>query len=167
MAKRVVQRTYGVDVAKAWLDIFSPDSGELERIDNDTESIENWLRGLCGVARLSVEATNSFHELFIARAHANGHHVYVVDAFKLSRYRDAVGHRAKTDRRDAALLARYVLQEHQQLRRWEPLDPRQTRLWRLLKRRAVLVQTTTRLRQSLTDLGSLDAAAVDLIKHCQ
>lgn len=167
MAKRVEKRTFGVDVAKGWLDICSSDSGELERIDNDAESIENWLRGLCGVARLSVEATNSFHELFIERAHANGHHVYVVDAFKLSRYRDAVGHRAKTDRHDAMLLARYLQQERQQLRPWQPLDPRQVKLWRLLKRRATLVQTTTRLRQSLTDLGALDAAAEELIKHCQ
>lgn len=167
MAKRVKERTYGVDVAKGWLDIYSADEDEIGRIDNTAEAIEIWLQSFNGAARIAVEATNSYHERVAEQAHAQGHQVYVIDAFKLSRYRDAVGDRAKTDRHDAALLARYLQQEHAHLRCWEPQDPRQTRLWRLLKRRATLVQTTVRLRQSLADVGTLDAAARELIRHCQ
>jgi transposase len=37
----------------------------------------------------------------------------------------------------------------------------------LLKRRATLVQTNVRLRQSLADIGALDDAAKELIRHCQ
>ncbi len=167
MAKQVEECTFGVDVAKGWLDIYAADQCNLERIDNTEESIEMWLRGLSGPIRIAVEATNRYHELFIERAYEQGHHVYVIDAFKLSRYRDAVGHRAKTDRRDAQLLARYLQQEQEHLRCWQPRDPRQTRLWRLLKRRATLVQTNVRLRQSLADIGALDSAAQELIGHCQ
>ena len=167
MAKQVDERTFGVDVAKGWLDIYAADQSNLERIDNTDEAIEKWLRGLVAPVRISVEATNRYHELFIERAHEQGHRVYVIDAFKLSRYRDAVGHRAKTDRRDAELLARYLQQEQEHLRCWQPRDPCQTRLWRLLKRRATLVQTSVRLRQSLADIGVLDAAAKELIRHCQ
>lgn len=167
MAKRVVLCTYGVDVAKAWLDIYSSDSEAVERIENTGGAIDAWLRGVSGEARIAVEATNRFHESVAERALARGHQVYVVDALKLCRYREAVGARAKTDRCDAILLARYVHQEHAHLRRWQPQDPHQARLWRLLKRRATLVQTTARLRQSLSDLGSLDAAAKELIGHCQ
>lgn len=167
MAKQVEECTIGVDVAKGWLDIYVAEQGDFERIDNTEEAIEEWLRGVVGPVRISVEATNRYHELFIERAHQQGHRVYIIDAFKLSRYRDAVGHRAKTDRRDAELLARYLQQEHEHLRCWQPRDPRQTRLWRLLKRRATLVQTNVRLRQSLADIGALDSAAKELIRHCQ
>ena len=120
MAKQVEERTIGVDVAKCWLDIYVSEIGELERIENTEGAIEEWLRGLPGSARIAIEATNRYHELFIERAHAQGHCIYVIDAFRLSRYRDAVGYRAKTDRHDAELLARYLQQEHEHLRRWQP-----------------------------------------------
>lgn len=167
MAKQVEKRTYGVDVAKAWLDIYSAEDKELVRIDNDGQSIQQWLQDQSGPAQLAVEATNRFHELLVEAACDAGHQVYVVDALKLSRYRDAVGTRAKTDRQDAELLARYLQKERAELRRWEPRDPRHAKLWRLLKRRAMLVKTTMQLRQSLSDLDSLDADALDLIRHCQ
>ena len=167
MAKQVDERIIGVDVAKSWLDICDTEQGEATRIDNTGKGIDTWLRSLSAPARIAVEATNRYHERFVEQADAQGHRVYVIDAFRLSRYRDAVGHRAKTDRCDAELLARYLQQEHEHLRRWKPRDPRQARLWRLLKRRATLVQTKTRLRQSLADIGALDDAAQDLISHCQ
>ena len=167
MAKQVEQRIIGVDVAKGWLDICDAEQGEATRIDNTGKGIDAWLRGLSGPAWIAVEATNRYHERFVERADAQGHWIYVIDAFRLSRYRDAVGHRAKTDRCDAELLARYLQQEQGHLQRWRPGDPRQTRLWRLLKRRATLVHTKTRLRLSLADIGALDDAAQDLISHCQ
>ena len=167
MAKQVERRIIGVDVAKSWLDIYDAEQGEPTRIDNSDKGIEAWLRGLSGPARIAVEATNRYHERFVELSHAQGHWIYVIDAFRLSRYRDAVGHRAKTDRSDAELLARYLQQEQDHLQRWKPRDPRQTRLWRLLKRRATLVHTKTRLRLSLADIGALDDAAQDLISHCQ
>jgi transposase len=167
MAKQVETRTLGVDVAMDWLDIYVPDRGSVERIDNSGEAIEQWLRSVTGPVRIGVEATNRYHEQLVEQAHGKGHRVYVIDAFRLSRYREAVGHRAKTDRCDAELLARYVQQEHEHLPCWQPQDPRQAALWRLLKRRAMLVQTNVRLRQSLADIGALDDAARELIRHCQ
>jgi transposase len=166
MTKRAVQCTYGVDVAKDWLDIYTTESEQSQRIDNTDAAIEAWLRRQPGNGRLAVEATNTYHEAFIAAAHGHGHEVFVVDALKLCRYRDAVGHRAKTDRQDAALLARFLQQEHRHLEPWQPPDPRQVKLWRLLQRRATLVQATTRLRQSFADLGALSAEGADLIHHC-
>ena len=167
MAKQVEKRTFGVDVAKAWLDIYCSGSDAVVRIENTASAIDAWLRTEPGPARMAVEATNRFHEAFVECAHVQGHEVYLVDALKLCRYREAVGRRAKTDRHDAVLLARYVQQEHAGMRRWNFQGPQQAKLWRLLKRRATLVQTTTRLRQSLTDLDELDRAAMQLIAHCQ
>ena len=167
MAKQVAMCTIGVDVAKDWLDLYAADGGEVERIDNTEDAIETWLSGQLERTWIAIEATNVYHELFIERAYARGHRVYVIDAFRLSRYRDAVGDRAKTDQSDAKLLARYLQQEHEHLQCWQPRDPCQTRLWRLLKRRATLVQTNVRLRQSLADIGALDDDAKALIHQCR
>ena len=167
MAKQAVQCTYGVDVAKNWLDVSTMEADQCERIDNTDTAIEGWLKQQSGFVRLAVEATNTYHERFIEAAYRCGHEVFVVDAFRLSRYRDAVGHRAKTDQHDAALLARFVQQEYCHLKPWQPPDPRQVRLWRLLQRRATLVQATTRLRQSFTDLGAVAAEGEALIRHCE
>ena len=167
MAEQVAERTIGVDVAKDWLDIHTAGQDLNERIDNTPQAIRAWLRDLEPMTRIAIEATNRYHEAFTECAHALGHRVYVVDAFRLSHYRDAVGGRAKTDARDAELLARYLQQEHPHLSGWQPRDPRQTRLWRLLKRRATLVHTAVRLRQSLVDLGNLDGDGKALIAHCQ
>lgn len=167
MAKRVEECIYGVDVAKDWLDICAAEDGEVTRIDNNTTEIGRWLRELKGPARVAVEATNCFHERVVALAHEAGHAVYLVDALRLSRYREAVGQRAKTDRRDAALLARYLRQEGSELRQWQPRDPGVETVWRLLKRRATVVRGKTRLRQSLTDLGLLQADVQALINSHQ
>lgn len=167
MAKQVAVRTYGVDVAKAWLDIWSVEDERIVRIDNEAKSIDRWLSGRDAPFRVAVEATNCFHELFMARAHEQGHQVYIVDALKLCRYREAVGARAKTDQQDAALLARYLCQEQSLLRPWTPYPAGQTAFYRLLKRRATLVKTSIRLQQSLADLGPLQDDGQALIKHCQ
>lgn len=167
MAKQVEERIYGVDVAKGWLDIYAAKDGQVQRIDNCAAAISAWINGLDGPVRMAIEATNDFHERLVARAYAAGHKVYLIDAFRLSRYREAVGHRAKTDRHDAALLARYLQQEGAELRCWQPRDPRHEALWRLLKRRAKVVQAKTRLRQSLVDLGPLDAEVQALINSHQ
>jgi hypothetical protein len=43
MAKQVTMRTYGVDVAKRWLDIYCPATGETRRIGTAV-SFTWWMR---------------------------------------------------------------------------------------------------------------------------
>lgn len=167
MAKRAERCTYGIDVAKNWLDLYCADEDRSERIDNTAVSVTRWLEELDGEIQIALEATNRYHEEVAEQAHALGHRVYVIDAYRLNRYREAVGERAKTDRQDAALLARYLQRERAQLRRWTPQDPREAALRRLLRRRARLVQHTVSLRQSLADMGALEASVEGLVAHCR
>jgi hypothetical protein len=53
-----------------------------------------------------------------------------------------------------------------ELRPWTPLTRGQQRLWRLLKRRSTLVRAKVQLRQSLTDMGTLQAEVDSLLRHC-
>jgi len=72
---------------------------------------------------LGVESTGDYHRLLAERAHARGITVYVLNPHDVHHYARALGRRAKTDRVDAALLARYLAQEHAGLHPWQPADP--------------------------------------------
>jgi transposase len=161
MAMRTEEITIGVDVAKRWLDVCGGEDA-VQRIDNTALSIQRWLQALPGPVCLAVEATGIYHEALVSAAHAAGHRVYLLDALRLSRYRDAVGQRAKTDASDARLLQRYLLQEIKQLQPWRPLDPQAVQLWRLFKRRDTLVRAAVQVRQSLATLEEVPAAAAAL-----
>jgi transposase len=136
-----------VDVAKAELVIAQ--DGHVRTLDNGKRAIVAWLKRLPAGCVLALEATNRYHLLLADLAHAAGHTVYVLNPQALKHDRTATGKRAKTDDCDARLLARYVEREHAHLRPDVPLTPGQRRLSRLLRRRAVVVKTTTQLRLSL------------------
>lgn len=167
MAQQVQESIIGVDVSKKTLDVYMLASEETCSIDNEVKSIERWLDSSADPLRVAIEPTNSYHIVFAQAAHSRGHQVYLIDPYRLAHYREGVGQRVKADRQDAQLLARYLKREAAELRRWEPLKQGAQQFWRLLKRRAKLVQTVTRMRQSLTELGSLQNDVDCLIEHGQ
>jgi len=155
MAMPVEALLAGVDVAKAELVIRSSWSSELVTVKNEPKAIDRYLKALPGPTCLAVEATNVFHVTLVERAHALGHTVYVLDGLRLKRYRESIGGRAKTDASDAALLLRYLAHERQELRPWVPPPAGYAAIQRLLRRRAVLIQAQTTLRQSLQCLPEM------------
>lgn len=170
MPMLVTVHLYGIDVAKDWLDLHEAHTGEAQRISNEPAAIQSWLHSVTGPVKLAVEATNTFHEALVDQALAAGHTVYLVDAKQLAHYRQAVGIRAKTDLKDAALLARYLCHEAARLRPLRRQDPRQIALWRGLKHRACVVRAMVQIRQSLKDQagrsGQGDAGEA-LMAQCQ
>lgn len=155
----------GVDVSKAQLSITTSDGAQT--LANEPAAIRGWLKSLTGQAALAVEATNTFHLALVEQAYARGHVVYLVDGYRLSRYRDSIGGRAKTDRTDAELLLRYLQREGQDLRPWTPPPPGYRSVQRLLHRRATLVQLGVTVRQSLADVPELKHHARALLERLQ
>jgi transposase len=153
-------------VCKATLDICEHESGRAYSIGNDATSIEAWLDSKAGHLQLAVEPTNRYHEAVAEAAYARGHDVYWIDPYRLSHYRAGLGRRAKTDPEDAYLLARFLAREVGELRPWRPLPQGQQRFWRLLKRRSTLVRAKVQLRQSLTDMDTLQDEVDALLRHC-
>jgi len=147
----------GIDVAKATLAIAH--HGKVCQIANTRSALKAWLKGLPQGSRIALEATSTHHLLAADLAYAAGHTVYVVNPKDARHYRLATGGRAKTDRCDALLLARYLEREHAELRPYVPHTPQQRRLAGLLKRRAKLVQAKGRIRQSLSGLTGFGAQA--------
>ena len=152
MAKLVSEITLGVDVAKDELVVCDWDTEQLTRLLNDGSNIRAWLTTLCGPVRIAVEPTSSYHLELIEQAQALGLAVYLVNPRQLAHYRQAVGERNKTDPADAWLLARYLAREADSLRPFQPLSAKAQRLWALIKRRAVVVNTRQLLRQSFRDI---------------
>lgn len=158
MAMRTQEITVGVDISKGWFDAAVDDSQAVERVPNEAKAIERWLGRFTAPVQLALEPTGGYHEALARLAHAAGHRVYLVDPFRLSRYRGATGRRAKTDKIDAQLLRRYLEKEGPELRPWQPVSAGAYRLWQLLKRRTVVVKAQVQLRQSFDGVADLKKA---------
>lgn len=170
MAKLVEPLLIGVDVSKHTLDVCLRAGEPLPSgpIPNTRTAIAQWLETLPpGPVCLAAEATGTFHLQLLEQAHRAGHTVYLIDGYRLNRYRESVGIRAKTDTADARLLLRYLAHERDQLRPWSPPPPAYQRLQRLLGRRAALVQARVAVQQSLAELPELRRASAALLRQFQ
>ena len=101
--------------------------------------------------RIAIESTSNYHLTLVDEALALDSEVYLVNPRQLVHYREAVNVRNKTDPLDAWLLARYLEHEVDQLRPFQPRDPRAQQLWGLIMRRATVVKSRQQLRQSFAD----------------
>jgi len=134
------QTVVGIDIAKAEIVVYRSDLQTTDAIKNDRTALKRWLKTLPAQSAIAVEATNIYHLDTVDLAHAMGHQVYVVDAYRVSNYRRGIGQRAKNDPCDARLLARYLTNEQDELRIWNPPPKAYTTLKSLLHRRATLIQ---------------------------
>lgn len=155
----------GIDVSKAELVIARNDTDQIEILSNNLTSIRRWLKSLPARAKVALEATGIYHRQVARLVHEAGHSLYLLDAYKLSHYRDGVGTRAKTDLADARLILRYLTRELDELKPWIPPHDAFYRVQSLMRRRAALVQTRVALSQSLQDIPELKQAARQLDQH--
>lgn len=155
MAQQTQPIIIGADVDSRFIELYTHHTGQHERIDNEPRALRAWLSGQPRPICLAVEATGRYHLALVELAHGRGHTVYLLNPFHLHHYRHSVGVRAKTDRCDARLLARYLAHERHALRAWTPPPPGQRAAWQLLKRRAKLVQAREMLQQSFAELPGM------------
>jgi transposase len=151
------QLFYGVDVSQRTVAIARYGEDGVVTLANEGEVLKAWLKTLPKGSKVAVESTGHYHEALVKLADKLGLAVYVLNPRLIKRYREAVGVRAKTDRCDAHLIARYLAKEHQELHVWKPMEVEQLRLQLLLRRRREVVDARTALRQSFQ--GFTEAAA--------
>lgn len=142
----------GVDISQQTLDIARMDEEKVLKLNYTAPAVQHWLKTLPAGCRIGVESTGTLHRLLAQLAIAYGHTVYVLNARDLSHYARALGRRAKTDRLDAQLIARYLAHEHAHLHPYQLPTALQTQLDELLKRRQVIVVSQGTLRQSFEAL---------------
>lgn len=148
---------FGVDVAKDEVVVARHGQAASACVANSARALRDWLKTLPSGAHIGLESTGGYHDLLARLAHQAGFRLYVLNPRDVRHYGQALGRRAKTDRVDALLLARYVAHEHSGLHRWQPPTPEQQHLGQLLKRRAVLVRAQGAMRQTLKHVAGVKA----------
>jgi transposase len=157
----------GVDIASEHFDVAYHGSTVVLRYANQAKAIKTWLKTVPVGASIAVEATGTYHLLVADLAHAAGFTVYVLNPQDVANYRKSIGTRAKTDRIDAQLIARYIAREHQDLHPYVPAPDSHRRVMRLLHRRAQLVKTQIALRLSASEMTDLKAATLAIVAQIE
>lgn len=99
--------TIGVDISKPTLDAFCLRTGEHRQFPNDRAGCATLLRWIgASAVRVVFEPTGPFHRIFEAALVAAGIEAVKVNPRSARRFAEATGELAKTDRIDAAILAR-------------------------------------------------------------
>lgn len=143
----------GCDVSKLWVDVcvVEESARRTSRVSNELGPLKRWARSLPCACQVGMESTGTYH-LSLARALIEaGHTVYVINPRWIHGYARSTGQRGKTDRSDAALIARYVQSEAAHLHAFELPSEEQARLRYLLLRRQELVKLRSATRQSFGD----------------
>jgi transposase len=150
---------FGADVAKdeIWV-ACHPRNGAPVRLRNESGALGAWLATLPRGSRLAMESTGIYHRRLASLAQAAGMRVYVLNPRDVYHYARGVGARAKTDRVDAALIARYLAREHEHLHPFVPARASHERLATLLTQRAAVVRARMALAMSLRTLEGLGEA---------
>jgi transposase len=101
----------GVDVGRDWLDVGLAPSGKVFRLANGPSGIATLVARLEreGVGKVVLESIGTYGARLVRGLALAGFEVGVVDPKRIAALRTAEGRRAKTDRLDAGLIARFAL----------------------------------------------------------
>jgi transposase len=101
--------TIGVDVSKDTLDVHLHPAGDHRQFENTPKGFRAILKWIAGkpVARILFEATGPYHRAFERAMDEASLPLCKVNPRQAKRFGEAIGQLAKTDRMDAAMLARF------------------------------------------------------------
>lgn len=163
----------GIDAGQRFLDVALAPAGASFRVPNLPEGIARLLDRLlqAGVRRVVLEAIGPYAQRLVQALAATGFEVGIVNPRRIKAFREAEGGRAKTDRLDARLIARFALKMSDAV---QPLPSAfQLTLRALSTRRRQLTEMIamekTRLKQALEPIlmASHKAAIADLTAECR
>ena len=102
--------TVGIDVSKAWLDVYFGATETFERVANEDKAIASLVEKLkvCGPELIVLEATGGLQRRLVAQMGAAKLPAVVVNARQVRDFAKATGRLAKTDRIDAQVLALFA-----------------------------------------------------------
>jgi transposase len=163
----------GIDTGQRFLDVGFAPSGKTFRVPNLADGIVAIIDRLTreGVTRVVLEAIGPYAQRLVQALAVAGFEVGVVNPRRIKAFRDAEGRRAKTDRLDARLIARFALAMSEAVRPLPSAD--QLALKALSMRRRQLTEMIamekTRLKQALDPilLDSHRATIADLSGECE
>ncbi len=105
-----VQSYIGIDICKAWMDIFIYPSGHEYHIANTKAGHKQLAAKLkkLSVTLIVMEATGKYSRAPHRALHQNGFPVSVINPYRSRKFSDVLGQLAKTDQIDARMLALFA-----------------------------------------------------------
>ncbi|MCT7666858.1 transposase [Shinella kummerowiae] len=174
----------GIDVSKHHFDVHIHPAGESLRCGTSSDAIAQLVRRIAGLGPVAVglEASGGYESRLADSLHAAGVEAHVVAPARVRSFARGIGQLAKTDRIDAAMIARYLVAVRADLTPYAP-DRDRRRLSaisahrrRLLAEKSGLISQLdtideplvrsmieTRLATIAQDIATLDAAITDLL----
>ena len=155
-----IQSVLGLDVSKDTVTLFDSVSRQTTTLANNRRALRAALKSYRQRGLAICEATGGYEDDLLAVLFKLAIPVHRADAAKVKAYIRSFGNPAKTDAIDAAWLARYGLDRHATLARWQPPAPNQERIEALVARRndlvAIRVQERNRLKGPRSHLIATD-----------
>ncbi|MXN44495.1 IS110 family transposase [Shinella kummerowiae] len=174
----------GIDVSKHHFDVHIHPAGESLRCGTSSDAIAQLVRRIAGLGPVAVglEASGGYESRLADSLHAAGVEAHVVAPARVRSFARGIGQLAKTDRIDAAMIARYLVAVRADLTPYAP-DRDRRRLSaisahrrRLLAEKSGLISQLDTIDEPLVrsmiekrlatiaqDIATLDAAITDLL----
>jgi transposase len=135
----------GIDAGQRFLDLGLAPSGQTARFHNTQADIARLVARLrqAGVARVVLEAIGHYAQPVVQALVEAGLQVGIVNPRRIKAFREAEGRRAKTDRLDAGLIARFARTMPERLRPAPPPD-------------AIAIKALSTRRRQLTELVAME-----------
>jgi transposase len=152
----------GIDIGKDYIDCeLLAAKAAHKRVPNSVRGFEQvvaWLRNRkVPRAHVCMEATGGWSEELAFFLYEHGHVVSIVNPLQIAAFGQSELSRTKTDKADAALIARFC--KAMKPRAWEPPTPAERRLQHLVRRRRALVE------MRVGELNRLEAPGVEDIRE--
>lgn len=173
MSSSTLSLAAGIDVGQRFLDVGLAPSGKTFRVANLAEGIVTLIERLAqaGVRRVVLEAVGPYARALVAALSAADFEVGIVNPRRIKAFRDAEGRRAKTDRLDARLIARFALAMRDAIRPLPSAEQLTLKALSLRRRQLteMIAMEKTRLKQAVEPLllDSHRAAIAALTAQCR
>jgi transposase len=134
----------GIDVCKSGLDVFHSGTAQSRRFDNSAsgvKALQAWLTKQPAADVVVMESTGGYERAVFKALSAGSVPVACVNPRRVRDFARAAGILAKTDRLDAAVLARHAIAVGVEVT--APQEPDREQLQQCLRRRAQLLETRT------------------------
>jgi transposase len=146
----------GIDAGKLWLDVGVAPSGRRFRVANASQGVEELVGRLRreGAERVVLEAVGPYARTAVNGLARAGFAVGLVNPRRIKGFREAEGRRAKTDRLDAGLIARFALQMSDTLRALPSAEQQSLKAFATRRRQLVemIAMEKVRLKQAAEPL---------------
>lgn len=153
----------GIDISKLFFDVFK--AGHHYRFDNDTPGFDALLKLLNTDSRVVMEASGPYYLRLACYLHSRGITVSVINPLVIRRFAQMRMSRAKTDKKDARLIAEYGALTKPD--RWAPPQKHIIDLQQLEATVAALIKQQTCLNNQLESFicsGMLDKRLEQMLR---